>query len=252
MEEGYVQCTQENQISTIEFYHPLSNSMPGYLLKALTASINQESHSDTRLIVLKSAGPKAFCAGASFNELVAVKNEEEGREFFSGFANVINAMRKNSKLILARIQGKCVGGGVGIASAADYVIATEAADIKLSELALGIGPFVIGPSVERKIGVAAYSELAIDASSWRSAQWAQQKGLFNEVHNTREELDTHVTHLAQTLAGYSKEAMTAMKKVFWQGTDHWEQLLKERAAISGTLVLSEAAKKAIESVKHKS
>lgn len=251
MEEGYVRCTSENNISIIEFFHPLSNSMPGYLLKELADTINNEGVTDSRIIVIRTAGSKAFCAGASFNELIAVSNEEQGLAFFSGFANVINAMRKNPKLIIARIQGKCVGGGVGIASAADYVFATEAADIKLSELALGIGPFVIGPSVERKIGVAAFSELSMDAASWRSAQWAKEKGLFNTVSGTIVEMDEKVNAFAGTLAHYSPEAMGEMKKVFWEGTENWDTLLKERAAVSGRLVLSQYAKNAIEKVRKK-
>lgn len=246
-----MRCTRENGISTIEFFHPLSNSMPGYLLKELTDTIRNENTANTRVIVLKSGGPKAFCAGASFNELIAVSNKEEGLAFFSGFANVINAMRESHKLIVVRVQGKCVGGGVGIVSAADYAIAVSGADIKLSELALGIGPFVIGPSVERKIGVSGFSELAIDAASWRSAEWAHQKGLFNKVCNTAEELDESVRQLAVTLSHYSPKAMADMKKVFWEGTDHWETLLKERAAISGKLILTDYAKNAIEKIRKK-
>ncbi len=251
MEEGYVKCRRENKISTIEFFHPLSNSMPGILLQELSQNIKAESESDSTVIVLKSAGAKAFCAGASFNELISIESEEDGLKFFSGFAEVINAMRTCRKLIIARIQGKCVGGGVGIAAAADYVIALSSADIKLSELALGIGPFVIGPAVERKTGVAAYSELAIDAASWRSAIWAKEKGLFNEVCETAEQLDATVKKLATTISQYSPEAMAAMKEVFWEGTDHWDGLLQKRAAISGKLVLSDATRIAIEKFRKK-
>lgn len=251
MDEGYVKCERQNNISTIEFFHPLSNSLPGNLLKDLADTIRKENDSETHLIVLKSAGEKAFCAGASFNELMAVSNKAEGLEFFSGFANVINAMRTNKKLIIGRFHGKCVGGGVGIAAAVDYAFASDAAAIKLSELALGIGPFVIGPAVERKIGVTAFSELAIDASSWRSAKWAKEKGLFNEVTETNEELDEKIQQLSGILAGYNPGAMAEMKKVFWTGTDHWDSLLKERAAISGELVLSDYTRKAIDKFKKK-
>lgn len=251
MNEGYVHCQRQNNISTIEFFHPLSNSMPGYLLKELSNAIRQESDKTSAIIVLKSAGAKAFCAGASFNELTAIKSEEEGLVFFSGFAEVINAMRNCKKFIIARVHGKCVGGGVGIAAAADYVLATTHAEIKLSELALGIGPFVIGPAVERKIGVSAFSELAIDAASWRSANWAGQKGLFNEVYEDVAKLDDAVQHLAQRLAQYHPEAMASLKNVFWQGTDHWETFLQERAALSGKLVMSSYTKEAIENFKKK-
>jgi len=251
MEEGYVKCNRRNKISTIEFFHPLSNSLPGNLLNDLAETIQRESDTDTHVIVIKSAGEKAFCGGASFNELMAVKNEAEGLRFFSGFADVINAIRTNKKLIIGRFHGKCVGGGVGIAAAVDYAIASEAAAIKLSELALGIGPFVIGPAVERKVGTTAFSELAIDASSWRTAQWAKEKGLFNEVYETIDKLDESVNRLANVLSGYNPEAMAAMKIVFWEGTDHWENLLKQRAAISGELVLSDFTKNAIEHFRKK-
>ena len=248
----YVRTETHNGITTIEFHHPQSNSLPGKILEQLAYEIHfAGTHSETKVIILKSTGDKAFCAGASFNELVEIKNEAEGQKFFSGFAQVINAMRKCPKFIIARVQGKCVGGGVGIAAAADYAIATVAADIKLSELAVGIGPFVVGPAVERKIGTAAFSALAIDAAMWRNSEWAKRKGLFAEVHENIENMDESIERLAHTLSHSNPEAMAEMKKMFWHGTEHWDELLKLRAAISGKLVLSSFSKNAIEKFKAK-
>jgi methylglutaconyl-CoA hydratase len=252
MTEAYVTSHIEHGINTIEFFHPQSNSLPGKILEQLAHEIHfAGTHAETKVIVLRSAGEKAFCAGASFDELISIKNEQEGLKFFSGFAHVINAMRKCPKLIIARIQGKCVGGGVGLAAAADYAIATEGADVKLSELAVGIGPFVVGPAVERKLGASAFSQLAIDAGNWRNADWARRKGLFAEMHPTVENMDESVSRLANTLAHSSPEAMAEMKKMFWQGTEHWDALLPERAAISGRLVLSDFTRQAIEKFKAK-
>jgi methylglutaconyl-CoA hydratase len=250
--EGYVKTETHNGITTIEFFHPQSNSMPGKLLEELAQAIHGEGNEDdTKVIILRSAGEKAFCAGASFDELAAIKTQEEGLQFFSGFAHVINAMRKCPQFIIARIQGKCVGGGVGIAAAADYAIATEGADIKLSELAVGIGPFVVGPVVERRVGTSSYSHLAIDASMWRSADWAKRKGLYAELHASTAEMDESVSRLAHTLSHSSPQAMADMKKMFWKGTEHWDHLLLERAAISGKLVLSNFTRNAIERFKAK-
>jgi methylglutaconyl-CoA hydratase len=203
------------------------------------------------VIILQSQGEKAFCAGASFDELIDIENEAGGLQFFSGFAHVINAMRKTPQPILARIQGKCVGGGVGLAAAADYAIAIDSASIKLSELAVGIGPFVVGPAVERKMGVAAYTELAFDASNWRSAAWAREKGLFAEVHEGIAGVDAAIDRLADQLANSNPHAMKDIKRVSWEGTSHWDTLLLERAAISGRLVLSEFTKNAITQFKKK-
>ena len=248
----YVRTETHNGISHIEFYHPQSNSLPAKILELLAREIHfAGTHSETKVIILKSAGEKSFCAGASFDELVQIKTEAEGQKFFSGFANVINAMRKCPKFIIARVQGKAVGGGVGLAAAADYAIATVHADIKLSELAVGIGPFVVGPAVERKIGVAAYSALAIDAGMWRNSEWAKRKGLFAEVHENIENMDESVERLAHSLSHSNPDAMAEMKKMLWRDTGHWEQLLKERAAISGTLILSKFAKEAIDKFKLK-
>ncbi len=250
--EAYVKSHIEHGINTIEFFHPQSNSLPGKILEELAREIHfAGTHDDTRVIILKSGGDKTFCSGASFDELVSIKNEKEGLKFFSGFANVINAMRKCPKFIIGRIQGRCVGGGVGLASAVDYAIATGKAEIKLSELAVGIGPFVVGPAVERKIGTGAFSALAIDATSWRSTDWAKRKGLFAEVHESIENMDEAVDRLANTLAHSNPAAMAAMKKIFWKGTEHWDELLKERAAISGKLVLSEFTRNAINKFKAK-
>ncbi len=247
---AYVRSHIEHGINTIEFFHPQSNSLPGKILEELAREIHfAGTHDDTRVIILKSGGDKTFCSGASFDELASIKNEKEGLQFFSGFANVINAMRKCPKFIIGRIQGKCVGGGVGLASAVDYAIATDKAEIKLSELAVGIGPFVVGPAVERKIGVGPFSALAIDATGWRSTDWAKRKGMFAEVHESIENMDEAVDRLANTLSHSSPPAMAALKKTFWRGTEHWDELLKERAAISGKLVLSDFTKNAIEKFK---
>lgn len=250
--ESYVKSHTEHGITTIEFYHPQGNSLPGKILDELTQEIHYAGTHDTRVIILRSAGDGAFCAGASFDELASIKNEKEGLLFFQGFANVINAMRKCNKLIIGRIQGKCVGGGVGIAAAVDYGIAVTSAEIKLSELSIGFGPFVIGPALERKIGASAFAQLAIDATLWRNADWAKKKGLFAEVHESVQNMDESIYRLASTLSHFSPEAMTEMKKVFWQGTATWDTLLTERAAISGRLVLSDFTKNAIASFKIKS
>jgi methylglutaconyl-CoA hydratase len=250
--QGYVNSETHNGITYIEFFHPQSNSLPGKILTELAQEIHfAGTHDETKVIVLRSAGDKTFCAGASFDELAGIKTESEGLQFFSGFANVINAMRKCPKLIIARIQGKCVGGGVGIAAAADYAIAVDKAEIKLSELAVGIGPFVVGPAVERKIGTSAFTALAIDATCWRNSEWAKKKGLFSEVHPTIENMDEAVQRLTHALSHSSPAAMRELKKVFWAGTETWETLLKERAAISGRLVLSKFAKDAISAFKAK-
>jgi methylglutaconyl-CoA hydratase len=252
MADAYVKRENHQGVATIEFFHPQSNSLPGTILQELATAIIQAGNDpNTIVIVLKSAGEKAFCAGASFDELIAIKNETEGLKFFSGFAQVINAMRTCPKIIIGRIQGKCVGGGVGLAAAVDYAIAAEGADVKLSELAVGIGPFVVGPAVERKIGVSAFSQLAIDASMWRNADWAKRKGLFAELHPTIEEMDESVKKLANTLSHSSPEAMTEIKKIAWKGTESWDVLLVERAKISGRLVLSDFTKNAIERFKKK-
>ena len=250
--EAYVKSHIEHGINTIEFFHPQSNSLPAQILAALAKEIHYAgTHEETKVIILKSGGEKTFCSGASFDELEAIQSEHEGLHFFSGFANVINAMRKCPKFIVGRIQGKCVGGGVGLAASVDYAIATGNAEVKLSELAVGIGPFVVGPAVERKIGTAAFNSLAIDATMWRNAEWAKRKGLFSEVHDSVESMDESVYRLANTLAHSNPMAMADMKKIFWQGTEHWDELLKERAAISGRLVLSEFTRNAIEKFKAK-
>jgi methylglutaconyl-CoA hydratase len=252
IKEGYVKSEFHNGVTAVEFFHPQSNSLPAKILDELMTAIHGAGNDpDTRVIVLRSAGEKVFCSGASFDELMAIKNEEQGLQFFSGFANVINAIRVAPKFVIGRIHGKCVGGGVGIAAAVDYAIATESAEIKLSELAVGIGPFVVGPAVERKIGASAFSQLAIDATMWRNAEWARRKGLFAEVHAHVDGLDESVARLSDLLAHSSPQAMAEMKKIFWKGTEHWDKFLIERAAISGKLVLSDFTRNAIEKFKKK-
>jgi methylglutaconyl-CoA hydratase len=241
--ESYVTLSIENNVGYIEFFHPNRNSMPSDVLAQLEQTIVEAgANTAIKVIVLKSGGDRTFCAGASFNEVIAIDNEAKGKAFFSGFANVINAMRKCPKLIIGRVQGKTVGGGVGLAAATDYCLATTYASIRLSELSIGIGPFVIEPAVSRKIGKIAMAQMSIDAETFFSWEFAKDKGLYADVFNSIEALDVAVTSLAEKLASYNPEALTEMKKVMWQGTENWDVLLVERAEISGRLVLSEFTK----------
>lgn len=250
--DAYVRTELHNGVATIEFFHPQSNALPARILEELAQAFHSAGHDhETKVILLRSAGEKAFCAGASFDELAAIRNEEEGLTFFSGFANVINAMRTCPKLVVGRVHGKAVGGGVGLIAAMDYAIACEASEVKLSELAIGIGPFVVGPAVERKVGVSAFAQLAIDATMWRNSDWARRKGLFAEVHPTVDGMDESIARLTYTLAHSSLEAMAEIKKINWKGTEHWDKLLIERAAISGRLVTTDFSQKAIASLRRK-
>ena len=241
--EPYVKQKIKNGVDYIEFFHPTHNSLPGNLLSELSRAITISSEDENvKVIVLQSGGDRTFCAGASFEELVDIENEEVGKAFFSGFANVINAMRKCPKFIIGRVQGKAIGGGVGLASATDYCMATKYAEIKLSELNLGIGPFVVGPAVQRKLGLSAMSQIAMDPNTFYSAYWALQKGLYAKVFESVSELDDAVTAFAETLCTYNPKAMAEMKTMFWRGTEDWDMLLMQRAKISGRLVLSEYTK----------
>ncbi|SDR88721.1 methylglutaconyl-CoA hydratase [Gillisia sp. Hel1_33_143] len=249
-ENGSLYTKIQNKIATVEFGHPASNSFPSELLDRLEKELLRLSTEDTvNVIILRSEGEKAFCAGASFDELVAVENLQQGKQFFSGFAKVINAMRSCKKLILGRIQGKTVGGGVGLAAACDYAMATEAASIKLSELTIGIGPFVIAPAVERKIGVSGLAELTLAAHEWKNAYWAKEKGLFAKVFESIKDLDEEIEMFSEKLASYNPQALLEMKRTLWENTEDWDDLLQKRAAISGELVLSDFTKQALSKFK---
>ena len=247
MEAPYVTIEKAgNGLATIEFFHPKHNSLPSDILSKLAATITQAGEDEEiKLIILKSGGDRTFCAGASFDELISINDLETGKRFFSGFANVINACRKCSKLIIGRVQGKAVGGGVGVASAVDYCLATKFASVKLSELNVGIGPFVVGPAVERKVGVSAMSQMTINADQFYAAEWAKSHGLFAEVYESVEALDQGVQEMVNYLLSKNPEAQSLLKKVFWEGCEHWDELLEKRAEMSGKLVLSEYTKQVL-------
>jgi len=250
MNQAYVKQEINNGIATIEFFHPEHNSLPTEVLHKLTQTIIQAGENDAiKVVILKSGGDKTFCAGASFKELVQINNEEAGKVFFSGFANLINAMRKCPKFIIGRVQGKAVGGGVGIAAATDYCLATQHSAIKLSELTIGIGPFVVSPSIERKIGIAALSQLTLESSRFFDATWAKEKGLYAEVYENIEDLGQALQNLSESLTSYNPQAMREIKKTLWSETENWDALLAERAAISGRLVLSDATKETLKKFK---
>lgn len=246
-QQGYVNSEIKDKVATIEFYHPSHNSLPSLLLSQLTDTLMQcGANDEVLLIVLKSSGERTFCAGASFDELVSINDELIGKTFFMGFANVINAIRTCGKIVIGRVHGKAVGGGVGLAAACDYCMASKWASIKLSELAVGIGPFVIGPAVQRKIGLSAFSQMAINATEWQTAKWGKEKGLFNELFDTTEQLDSYLDRFIEVTKTMNPEALSGLKSVFWEGTDDWNVLLEKRAATSGTLVLSPFAKETIQ------
>lgn len=248
--DGYVTYDTDEKIGTIEFFHPKGNSLPGTILKKLADTITKAGKDDANnVLVIKSGGDGAFCAGASFDELMAISDEKEGKEFFMGFANVINAMRTCPKMIISRIQGKAVGGGIGIIAASDFSIAHRRASVKLSELSLGIGPFVVGPAVGRKLGTSTFATLALDAKTWYDSQWALDNGLYNKVVETLEELNRAVEEMSNSLASSNPDALTQMKDIMWQSTGHWSATLEQRAEISGKLVLSEYTKKFIDNFK---
>ncbi|MGZ8378465.1 MAG: enoyl-CoA hydratase/isomerase family protein [Gemmatirosa sp.] len=247
---GAVDVRIADGIATVRFGHPKSNSLPGTLLRELAARIRAVAQDPAvRVIVLRSSGHGPFCAGASFDELVAIDSPERGQEFFSGFAGVILAMIRAPQFVVTRVQGKTTGGGVGLVAASDYAIATAGASCKLSELAVGIGPFVVGPVIEKRIGSAAYGAMAVDAD-WRDARWAHQHGLYARVVDRIPELDDCIDTLADRLAGFNPEAMAEIKRVVWAGTEHWDALLAERAQTSGRLVLSEFTRAAIAKFKN--
>jgi methylglutaconyl-CoA hydratase len=246
MATPYIKNEIENGIATLSFFHPEHNSLPSNLLSELVDTINNLGKNDAvKVVIIKSDGGTTFCAGASFQELISIENEATGKLFFSGFANVINAMRKCPKIIIGSIHGKAVGGGVGIAAATDFCLATKFASIKLSELTIGIGSFVVAPAIERKIGISALSQLILDANNFYSADWAHSKGLYNGVYENNNELESAVHAIAQNLANYNPSALIELKKVIWKDTENWDELLKERAAMSGKLVLSAFTKEAL-------
>ena len=250
--EPYVKLNIENSIATIEFFHPQSNSLPSKILNEIADKINEVAkNEDVKVVILKSSGDRVFCAGASFDELIEIKNEKSGKEFFSGFANIINAARKCPKFIIGRVQGKTVGGGVGMAASVDYCFASKFASIKLSELSIGIGPFVVAPPIERKIGVSAFSQLAINATEWHNANWAREKGLYFEVYETIEDMDVAISNLACKLSSSNPDSMRELKKIMWEGTSNWDELLIERAVISGKRVLSDFTKNTLQRLKNK-
>jgi methylglutaconyl-CoA hydratase len=250
--QGGIYTEVKNGIGTVSFFHPKSNSLPSKVLKEFAEAIYAMGNdANVKLIVIKSEGNGAFCSGASFDELLSLTEFDAAKEFFMGFARVINAIRKVNKFVLGRVQGKAVGGGVGLACSVDYCFATTNASVKLSELAVGIGPFVVGPAVERKIGTSAFTSLAINAAEWRDAQWAKNTGMFMDIYSTEVEMDEAIEKLAHTLANSSADAMRELKRVAWQGTENWDEFLEQRAEISGRLILSDFSKNFINTFKAK-
>ena len=244
--DGRVSTTVTDGVATIRFGHPKGNSLPGALLARLAAAVAESGQApEARVVVLRSDGAGPFCAGASFEELTAIGDAARGKEFFMGFARLILAMRACPKFVLARVHGRAVGGGVGVAAAADLALAHTSAAVKLSELAVGIGPFVVGPVIERRIGLGGLQALAVDATRFRDARWAEQRGLYADLFDTVPELDAALDALAARLAASNPEAMARMKATFWHGTDGWPALLERRAEMSGALVLSDFTRRAI-------
>lgn len=251
MNNGFVTQELKNNISEITFGTPKSNSLPGEILEKLAQTILESGKDENvKAILLKSEGEKAFCAGASFDELLEIEELEKSKIFFGGFAKVLNAMRNCGKLVVVRVQGKTTGGGVGIACAADYCFATKDSAMALTELNLGIGPFVIGPYVERKIGKSAYGAMSIDAD-FRSANWCEKHDVYHSVSENIQEMDEKIAAFMNKLSERSADALALIKKVSWEGSEHFDQLMPERILMSASLILEDSAKKNIELIKER-
>ncbi|MCB0346697.1 MAG: enoyl-CoA hydratase/isomerase family protein [Bdellovibrionales bacterium] len=248
---GTIEASVKDGVGEICFFHPKGNSLPGELLRGLASQVDKFGEdSSVKVVLLKSQGDRAFCAGASFDEFLAIDDLEGSRNFFSGFAHLILAMRRCPKFVVARVQGKVVGGGVGIAAAADYALATVESSVRLSELALGIGPFIIGPAVRRKMGMSAFGQMAVDAD-WHDSAWAREKGLFAEVYPDIDSLDKGVVELMQKLTEYNPEAMEQLKTVLWEGTEDWEELVHARVEVTARLVLTDFVKNTVSKIKNR-
>ena len=251
MNKGFVKSELKNNISEITFGTPKSNSLPGEILELLAQTIlNEGAKEEVKAILIKSEGEKSFCAGASFDELLEIEELEKSKIFFGGFAKVLNAMRSCGKLVIVRVQGKTTGGGVGIACAADYCFGTKDSALALTELNLGIGPFVIGPFVERKIGKSAYSAMSIDAD-FRSAEWCERHDIYQSVSENIPEMDSKIENFLEVLSNRSSDALALIKKISWEGTEHFDQLMPERILMSASLILEDSAKKNIEMIKER-
>ncbi len=251
MNKGFVNQEIKNNISEITFGTQKSNSLPGEILELLAETILESGKDQSvKAILLKSEGEKAFCAGASFDELLEIEELEKSKIFFGGFAKVLNAMRSCGKLVIVRVQGKTTGGGVGIACAADYCFATKDSAMALTELNLGIGPFVIGPFVERKVGKSAYSAMSIDAD-FRSADWCEKHDVYHSVSENISEMDEEIKAFMEKLSTRSSEALALIKKVSWEGTEHFAQLMPERILMSASLILEDSAKENIGKIKER-
>lgn len=254
MEQGFVTSHTDPQgLTTITFGHPAHNALPSRLLAQLAEKITQAGDDPaTRLILLQSEGEGTFCAGANFDELLAITDEASGKQFFTGFANVINAMRTAPRLIVGRVLGKAVGGGVGLIAACDYVFAAEKAAVRLSEVSINIGPFVIAPAVERKVGISAFTELTLNPGVFFDVQWAKRHDLFHTVKADTEHVDQAIREFCERIITKNPEALSELKRTLWHGTKHWDELLDKQAAISGRLACSPETKALLNSLKSKS
>ncbi|NND31304.1 MAG: enoyl-CoA hydratase/isomerase family protein [Saprospiraceae bacterium] len=250
--QGTVECLVRDQVSWITFSHPKHNSMSSAQLQRLSNVLLEEgSSSQSKVIVLQSAGDRTFCAGANFDELLAIRTMEEAIQFFQGFAQLILAIAGCEKLVIGRVQGKAVGGGVGVLAAMDYCMATQWASVRLSELSIGIGPYVIEPAILRKIGRASFTKLALNPQEWQTADWAREEGLYQDVFEDNRKLDIYLKKYLQTMTSYSYEALKGMKQMLWQGAEDWSGLLSERAKTSARLLMQEETRELLYSVAKK-
>ena len=247
----YINSSIQNNICYIEFFTPKHNALNSNMLDQLANKI-EETPEHCAVIVLSSGGDRTFCAGASFDELSQIKNQEEATLFFNGFAKVILSIKACPQIVIVSVQGKAVGGGVGIIAAADYAIALENAALKLSELNIGIGPFVIAPAIVKKSGINVLTEMSLNPDNFYSAKWAKQKGLFHKVCENQSDLKITTNNFANKLASFNVNALKAMKHVFWENTEHWPELLEKRAETSGSLVLEKAVQDKIRTILSKS
>lgn len=172
---------------------------------------------EARVILVRSAGDRVFCAGA---DLAVMSNDATGLEQHNargGLRRVVDAMRACPLPVVARVQGICLAGGVGLIMGADLVVAAERASFGLPEVDRGLWPFMVSALLARHVSPKVAMDLMLTGRRFGAAE-AREIGLISRVVPD-DELDSQVDALVAELAAKAPVAVRMGKAAFWAAAE---------------------------------
>jgi len=206
-------------VATVTLNRPQArNALNQTMIRELREALaTLDANPEARVIVLRGAGDRAFCAGADLKGMFHGGPILEAREQYAGLAGILEAMPRMRTSVIGQVHGYALAGGCGLAAACDIVVASEDAVFGLPEIKLGLLPLMVLAPILRAASPKRVLQLVLSGAEL-PAREALAMGLVTQVV-PRAGLDATVQRLAETLAGYSSGTLAIAKEAFYNALE---------------------------------